>query len=491
MKNPLVLALDIGTSSVRAALYDERANRLDETFVKNERTVNFTDEGGAEIEAEVALGQVEQAIADVLAKAGDLSGQIEFAAASCFWHSLVGVDTDGKALTPIFTWADKRSAKYVDVLRENFDENATHNRTGCRFHPSYWTAKLLHLKNEQPEIFAKTAKWLTFADFYALRFFGAAATSVSSASGTGIFDVRKLDWDDRLLDFLGIKPEQLPRIADDTETFTLNDVSGNRLPNLAKTKWFLAIGDGAANNVGANCVEKTRAALMIGTSGAMRVIYEGEPPAEIPPGLWCYRLDKRRVIIGGALSDGGGLYRWLKDSFKFDGTDDELETEIAKMSPDAHGLTVLPFWSGERSTNWNAAATGAILGLTQHTTTLEIMQAVLESVAYRFAAIFEQLCGGICQLEEIVASGGALRESPLWTQIIADALNKTLTLPDVREASSRGAVLLALEAAGKIKSLDEFPTPEGQIFTPDAARHGIYKLAKERQEKFYQVILNQ
>jgi gluconokinase len=483
----LVLVLDVGTSSVRAALYDTDAKRLDETFVKNERQLTMTDDGGAEIDAEEALNQVAEAIDEVLQKAGDTSANIKFAAASCFWHSLVGVDRDGKALTPVYGWADVRSKRFVKTLQENFDETAIHNRTGARFHPSYWTAKLLWLKTEKPEIFIRVDKWLSFADFLALRFFGEVVTSISQASGTGIFDFRKFDWDDELINFLEIKREQLPRIAADDETFEQKSDSLGNQKGLAAAKWFLAIGDGAANNVGANCVTKTRAALMIGTSGAMRVIHEGEPPNEIPLGLWCYRLDRTRIIIGGALSDGGGLYNWLKNTFKLDGTDDEIENEIARLAPDSHGLTFLPFLAGERSTNWNADARGAILGLHSATSAVEIVQAALESVAYRFAAIFEQL-KDICPIETVIASGGALRESPVWTQIICDCLQQKLTLPDEHEASSRGAALFALEKAGKIKNIANTSMEMGQAFTPDGAKHEIYLRAKERQEKFYECI---
>lgn len=361
MNDSLILALDIGTSSVRAALYDSRAKRLDETFVKNARRLVMTDEGGAEIDAETALLQAVAAIDEVLEKAGDRAEKIEFVTASCFWHSLVGVGAENVALTPVFGWADTRSADFVNDLRENFDETEIHNRTGARFHPSYWTAKLLWLKNNQPEIFQKAEKWLSFADFVAARFFGEAATSVSQASGSGIFDVRRFVWERELISFLQIAPEKLPRIADDAETFVLKGEYANRWQNLKNAKWFLAIGDGAANNVGANCVTREKAALMIGTSGAMRVIYEGEPPPEIPSGLWCYRLDRKRVVIGGALSDGGGLYRWLKDTLKLTATDDEIENRIAQKAPDSHNLTFLPFLAGERSTNWNASARGAIL----------------------------------------------------------------------------------------------------------------------------------
>ncbi|HEX8264894.1 MAG TPA: gluconokinase [Pyrinomonadaceae bacterium] len=487
MSDSLILALDIGTSSVRAALYDSTAKRLDETFVKNARQLVMTDEGGAEIDAETALLQTVAAIDEVLEKAGDKAGKIEFVTASCFWHSLVGIGAENVALTSVFGWADTRSAEFVKTLREKFDENEVHNRTGARFHPSYWTAKLLWLKSNQPDVFEKTQKWLSFADFLAVRFFGEAATSVSQASGSGIFDIRQLVWDEELISFLEIAPEKLPLIADDAETFVLKGEYANRWQSLKNAKWFLAIGDGAANNVGANCVFRKKAALMIGTSGAMRVIYEGEPPQEIPAGLWCYRLDKRRVCLGGALSDGGGLYRWLKDTLKLTGTDDEIENQIAKTAPDSHGLTFLPFLAGERSTNWNAAARGAILGLNSATDAIEITQAALEAIAYRFAAIFEQL-NEICEIREVIASGGALRESPVWTQIICDTLNKPMFLPDEREASSRGAVLFALEKVGMIKSISDFPTDKGQAFLPDNEKHKIYQSAKQRQEKFYGLI---
>jgi gluconokinase len=220
----------------------------------------------------------------------------------------------------------------------------------------------------------------------------------------------------------------------------------------------------------------------------MRVAYEGEIPNKIPKGLWCYRIDKKRVIVGGALSDGGGLYRWLKDTLKIAEVDDVVEAEIKNRQPDSHGLTFLPFLAGERSTGYHENATGAILGLTQHTTAVEITQAAMESVAFRFAEIVENL-EDFTKLETIIASGGALRESPVWTQIIADILAKNLSLPDTREASSRGVVLLALENLGKIENIGELPTPEGTKFYFDQKRHEIYQKARKRHKHFYKKII--
>ena len=489
MKSPFILALDIGTSSVRAALYDFSGNVLPATMVKNERQLNATEDGGAEIDALEAFGQIEQAIEDVLEKSKNLKGEIEYVAVSSFWHSLVGVGKSGAPTTKVFGWADTRSRKYVSVLREKLDETATHNRTGARFHSSFWTAKLLWLQREQKESFRKTAKWLSFSDFAALKLFGEAQTSVSMASATGIFDIRRNVWDAELLKFLKIKSENLPPIVEsDAQTFQLNAEYQKRWDRLKNAKWFLAIGDGAANNVGAGCVVKSKAALMIGTSGAMRVAFSGNVPDKIPSGLWCYRIDRKRIIVGGALSDGGGLYRWLKDNFRLKDDDDKTETEIAKRIPDAHGLTFLPFLAGERSTGYHEDAHGAIVGLKSATDTIDIVQAALESVAYRFAEIYDQL-NAVAKIKEIIASGGALRESPVWTQIITDVLAQNVSLPDVREASSRGAVLLALESLGKIKSIEKQHTPKGREFKFDKKRHAVYKKARMRHEEFYKLLI--
>ncbi|MDQ3750464.1 MAG: gluconokinase [Acidobacteriota bacterium] len=489
MKNSFVLVLDIGTSSVRAALYDFAGNVLPATMIKHERRLTATDDGGAEINAVEAFAQTERAIDDVLKKSENQAGEILYVAASSFWHSLVGVDEKGKPTTKVFSWADTRSRRYVSVLRDEFNEPLIHNRTGCRFHSSYWTAKLLWLQKEQKQIFKQTAKWLSFSDYIALKLFGAAKTNVSMASGTGILDIRKNIWDEELVKFLKIKRENLPKIvAENRQTFQLNAKYSKRWTQLKNAEWFLAIGDGAANNIGAGCVQKSKAALMVGTSGAMRVAYQGEVPEKIPDGLWCYRIDREKILIGGALSDGGGLYQWLKDNFRLKNDDDQTEAEIERREPDAHGLTFLPFLAGERSTGYHESAHGAILGLHSSTDTIDITRAALEAVAYRFAEIYDQL-NDVCKIREIIASGGALRESPVWTQIICDVLAQNMSLPDVREASSRGAVLLALETIGKIKSIDNIATPKGRQFKFDKKQNAIYKKARERHEKFYKLLI--
>jgi len=160
------------------------------------------------------------------------------------------------------------------------------------------------------------------------------------------------------------------------------------------------------------------------------------------------------------------------------------DEEIAALDPDAHGLTVLPFWSGERSTGWHADARGGIFGLTQTTTPAEIARAVLESISYRFALIARAL-NTLAPEAMIVASGNALRSSPGWLQIMADVLGRPLSLGGSAEASSRGAALLALEAVGKIATIEQDLFAVEKVFEPDLMRHARYQQGLARQVELY------
>ena len=484
-----ILALDIGTSSVRAGLYLPNAEVLPETMVKQKRQLSATRDGGFEIDAELAFEQVVSAIDELYERCGSKASTAVHGVISSFWHSLMGVDEDGNPTTPLYAWAETRPAEFVAELKRDLDQREVHNRTGCPFHSSYWPAKLIWIRRTNPDAFERTHKWLSFPDFLGQRLFGNDATSVSMASGTGIFDIRTQDWDTELLDYLNVKSDELPSLDGGSEA-SLRFVSAfkERWPNISEVSWFPAIGDGAANNIGAGCFEKDKAALMIGTSGAMRVVYKGDPPTNIPVGLWCYLVDSERVAIGGALSDGGGLYRWLKDNFKIAEDDDLTELEMSKRAPAGHGITFLPFVAGERSTGYNADATGAIIGLRNAHDSVDIVQAALESVAYRFEDIYTRL-HSVLPIESIIASGGALRASPIWTQIICDVIGVDMSLPYTREASSRGAVLLGAEKSGLIGSIDEAPKPNTKGFESRKEVQAQYKDAMKTHQDMYRMLI--
>ena len=477
----LLLSIDVGTSGVRAALFDEHGSEVPGAQVRSRRSAPVSN--FAELDPDRLVDEAVKTIDELLTYHFHSAAQIEFIAISAFWHSLMGIDSEGVPTTSLLTWADTRAARFANDLRLDFDELEIHARTGCRFHPSYWPAKLRWLHNEQTDKFRNTRCWVGFAEYLCLRLFGDVATSISMASATGLFNQRECDWDWDFVQELGISADTLPEIKAQMGE-RLSDAFASRWPALSEARLVTIVGDGAANNIGAGCSTTDRIALMVGTSGAMRVVFAGEPAERFAPGLWSYRACRRRVIVGGALSDGGGLVQWLNESMNFNDDRAALQEEISALEPDSHGLTVLPFWSGERSTGWLADARGGIFGLTQKTTAVEIARAVLESIAYRFALIHRAL-DQIAPNAMIVASGNALRSSPVWLQIIADVLGRRLMLGGSAEASSRGAALLALEAVGKIATIEEDQFEAERVFEPDMTRHARYQEGLARQEDLY------
>ena len=480
-----LLSLDVGTSGVRAALFDERGSEIVGASSRTQRPVlAFSDLGVLDPDAIVA--QVIETIDDLISS-GVEAHSVRFIAISCFWHSLIGVDENRRPTTPLLSWADTRAANSATILATQFDEHEVRLRTGCRFHASYWPAKLHWLKHELPNVFDSTHQWLGFSEYLCGQLFDTISMSVSMASATGFLDQRTCDWDLRFVRALDVPEQSLPKIARADDWPHLSAQFADRWPALSEARLITTIGDGAANNIGGGCATKERAALMIGTSGAMRIVYAGDSPDQLPSELWSYRVDRSRVVVGGALSDGGGLYRWLTDLMCLD-DDPEVEKRLAALDPDSHGLTILPFWSGERSTGWSADARGAILGLTQRTKPLEILRAAMEAVAYRFALIARAL-ESVTGISTVIATGNALRASRVWLQIIADVLGRPMNLVNVREASTRGAALLALEVLGKIESLEQDSAAIEEIVEPDMSRHRRYQEGLARQTATYEAIL--
>src|SRR4030095_9463226 len=226
----------------------------------------------------------------------------------------------------------------------------------------------------------------------------------------------------------------------------------------------------------------------VGTSGAMRVCWPAER-VNIPKGLWCYRANRRHALIGGGVSNAGDVYAWCKRVLRLDDDDEVIESKLSAMKADDHGLTALPFFSGERSTGWHSEARATLTGLNLSADPIEILRALLESVCYRFAAIYERLKAELPGDTRIIASGGGILNSPAWTQMMADVIGVPVVASAGSEAASRGAAMLALEAFGHIGDLGELETPLGEVFEPDASDHELYSRGRARQERLYDLMV--
>lgn len=475
----MVIALDVGTSSARAALYDDGGRAVPEAFHQAHYEPRTTPDGGVEHDPAVLFNAVAACLDGVLGHRE--AGEIRAVGVATFWHGLAGFDAAGRAATPLLTWADTRAVADARDLRALGDEDALHARTGCHVHASYWPAKLRWFRRQRPGDVARVARWGSVGELIELALHGEAATSVSMASGTGLFDQRAQHWDAEALRLTGVDPGRLFPVRDAAEGRQgLRREWAGRWPALARATWLHAVGDGAAGSVGSDCLDTTRIALNVGTSAALRLILP-EPLAP-PRGLWAYRLDRRRPLIGGATSEGGNVRAWLKDVLALPDEAD-LEAALANRVPDSHGLTVLPFLAGERAPGWRGDRRAAFTGLSLATTAVDLFCAGLEAVALRLAAVYDLLAPYAATGHAIVASGGAIARSPAWTQLMADAFGHPVTWSLEDEATTRGAALLALEAIGALPDLAAARRPLGRTFEPDRGRHARLRAALERQRR--------
>lgn len=494
-QQPLALVLDIGTSSVRCAVYRPDATVLPGTAARRP----FVFEEDATAQVDLLRSRTEEVIDECLTRYREGAaaiGPIVVVGWTGFAMSWLGVDADGQPVTPVYTYADAASGPFADQLRAQLAESgrlsAIYQQTGTPIHVAYAPAQLLRLAAQEPERLAAVAHFQTASAHLLACWTGQpfAPVSSSEAGWTGMLDRQSRDWNDELLALLPINREQLPPIVDYAAGVTgLSSTYRRRWPELAEARFCLAVGDGAAANIGSGGVDSAHLALTIGTSGALRAIVPqppGEAPPVVPDGLWAYPVDHKRWLVGGSLTDGGSLFVWLLQTLRY--TDPSaLLADAAALPPAGHGLTILPFLRSERSPGWANDARMTISGITANTEPAHILRAVLEAVALRFRLINARLAPYIPQESVVMAGGGGLQENPLWRQILADALGRPVHLTNIDEVTSRGAAILAYEALGQGQ---EIPLPAVvETATPNREALNAYAEAGREQERIYRLLL--
>lgn len=423
-----ILAIDLGTSSVRTALFDARARPVSGSSASQVYRVRHTVAHGAELDPAVLLRATRKCLRQTLSLTTTAPRAV---AGSGFWHSLLGLDRAGEPLTPIYTWADARGAEDAARLRGELDEREIQQRTGCMLRASFWPAKLRWLRRTEPKLFRRVARWVSPTEWIFEKIWATRACSHSMASGTGLYNFAYRDWDDELL-------------ATSCLTRAKVGVLHDRMDQ-DESIIFPAIGDGAASNLGSDASAPGVVAINVGTSAAVRAVLTAEAP--LPFGLFRFVVDQKRSLLGGAVSNAGNLHAWCRRELRLPNDERALEKILRQPRPGAEHLTVLPFWASERAPTWPEHLDGVILGLTHASTAADVLRATTTAVSYRLADILELLEGTIGRAKRIIVSGGILK-SPAALQILADSLGRDFEVCDEPEASLRGAAVHALELLG-------------------------------------------
>lgn len=437
-----VLALDLGSSSVRAAVCDESADVIDDALARRKIEPRQDDDGAGELDpAEYVDGLI--ACIDELSTGGRLAGVTRVACASQ-WHSVLALDASGSPASAALTWLDTRAQPRTRLA----DPEAFHARTGSYLHSLYWTTKIPYLAGELGN---GRLRFAGLPDYVRRVLLGDDATSVSVASGTGMLDLTTCDWDEEALELAGVSRDQLPKIT--TAPGRLAPEWRRRWPDLADADWQPVIGDGAASNLGSSCAAQDSVAITVGTSMAMRVVH-GDGVESPPWNVWRYRVDEKTLVSGIAFSGGGVLHAAAVDLLGLDEHHDP-----AGVRPGESGLLVVPLHAGSRPPGTAPPGSGVVAGLSLDTTADEYLAGTMDGVALEAARSLTSLESMFGEQLTVVLGGGAVHASEWWCQSFAAALGRPVHVADDPEVGARGATAHALGIT--------LPKPE-RVVRPDS-----------------------
>ena len=446
----IVLGLDIGTTSAKAVAFAPDGSALADAAAGY--ALHEPERGRAEQDAGEVVDAALRVLRDAAAAARDRGAEVAGVSISTAMHALVGVDHDGRAVTPVVTWADTRAADQAERLRSEHPD--LHGRTGTPAHPMAPLPKLMWFREREPETFAAVALWGGLKELVLQRLTAAWTLDHSCASGTGLMNLENLDWDAEALDLAGLGADRLGRLVPVTERLELTREAAEATGLDAGLPVVAGGGDGPLANLGVGAVHPGVAACSIGTSGALRLIVE-RPVVDPQRRVFCYALTPGRWVVGGAINNGGLVLQWARDALAPDLGDDaawKLLDAAAEAPAGSAGLIMLPYLLSERAPHWSPLPRGAYIGLTRAHRREHLVRAALEGVCQQLALVLASMRDAGSEVREIRATGGFAR-SDLWRRILAGALGMPVGFPRGHEGSAFGAALVGMEALGLVESI--------------------------------------
>src|SRR4051812_29959668 len=485
----VVLGLDLGTTSAKAVAFDSDGRVCGQA--ETGYPLLEPEHGHAEQDPDRVVDAALDVLRDAAAAARDRGAEIAGIGISTAMHALYGVGEDTRPVTPLITWADTRAADEAERLRREHPE--LHDRTGTPLHPMSPLPKLMWLREHEPDAFGAAMLWGGLKELVVEELTSAWVVDHSCASGTGLLDLERLDWDAEALELAGVRWNQLGTPVPATEVYELEATVGERVGLDAGLPVVIGGGDGPLANVGVGAVRPGVAACSIGTSGALRLMVE-RPAVDPKRRVFCYALVPERWVVGGAINNGGVVLQWVAEALAPDlGTGHEAAKALVDLAAGApagsDGLLMLPYLLSERAPHWSPLPRGAYVGLTRHHRREHLVRAALEGVGHQLALVLESMRDAGNEVREIRATGGFAR-SALWRQILADALGMPVGFPAGHEGSAFGAALLAMQALGLVESLDVASdlVRIDDVVEPDPAAAEVYAEARPTFASLYDAL---
>lgn len=480
-----MIGVDIGTTSTKSVLYDENGQFIMKHNIGYELhtpNVDVSEENPDEL-----FDAVLMTMKYVVREANIAKEDIKLISFSAQMHSLVAMDENHHRLTENITWADNRASKYATLINNQYNGLDIYRRTGTPIHPMSPLSKIFWMKHEQQSTFDNTAMFADIKTYILYQLFEQYVIDHSMASATGMFNLEQLDWDDDVLNLLGISRSQLPELVPTTHILTGMKKRYATLMGIDEnTPVVIGASDGVLSNLGVNSYQQGEVAVTIGTSGAIRTVID-KPRTDEKGRIFCYVLTDEHYVIGGPVNNGGVILRWLRDEIlasevetaKRLGVDPyDVLTQIAsRVKPGSDGLIFHPYLAGERAPLWNADARGSFFGLTLSHKKEHMIRAALEGVLYNLYTVYLALIEVMNETPNEIKATGGFAKSEIWRQMMADIFDTQLSVPESYESSCLGACVLGMNALGEI---DDFSIIEQMVGTthehqPDPNTVDIYQ----------------
>lgn len=484
MKN-LILGIDIGTSACKVAVFDQKGKALAQS--NQPYPVYYPRSGWAEQDAEEWWGAICTGIREVLSQDGIDADELCAIGVDGQSWSAIPVDRKGNVLhrTPI--WMDTRARHICERVKSEVGEDAIFKVAGNDFLPAYTTPKMLWFKEERPEIFRSTYKFLQSNSYIVYRLTDVMSQDVSQSYGIHFFDMEQLQYDEAMAGMLGLSTDLMP------DLHCCDDIVGRvtrkaaELTGLKEGIPVVAGGlDAACGTLGAGVCRTGQTQEQGGQAGGMSICTDralAHPKMILSPHV----VPKLWLLQGGTVG-GGGALRWFRQELGQDMSFDELTAEAAKIPAGADGVMFLPYMAGERSPIWNPDAKGVFYGLSYDKTRGHMIRAVLEGVAFSLEHNLRTAAETGIEINTLNAMGGA-SNSVLWTQIKADVTGRTIQVPTSDTATTLGAALLAGVGCGLYSDYEE-AVSQTIVMTrtqePDVQAHQTYKKSMDLYLQLYE-----
>ena len=473
----LFIGVDLGTSAVKLLLMDENGKIC--KIVSREYPLYFPHPGWSEQNPEDWFVQSMEGIRELTADCD--KSQVQGISFGGQMHGLVALDNQDQVIRPAILWNDGRTGKQTDYLNQVIGKDKLSEYTANIAFAGFTAPKILWMKENEPEIFAKICKIMLPKDYLAYKLSGSFCTEYSDASGMLLLDVEHKCWSEEMLGICGITKEQLPKLYESWEVVgTLKKEIAEELGLPESVKVIAGAGDNAAAAVGTATVGDGGCNISLGTSGTL-FISSKKFGVDENNALHSFAHADGNYHLMGCMLSAASCNKWWMDEILKTKAYQEEQAGIMKLGENR--VFYLPYLMGERSPHNDPDARAAFIGMSMDTTREDMTQAVLEGVAFGLRDSLEVARSiGVSPERTKICGGGA--KSPLWRKIIANVMNMKVDIIESEEGPGYGAAILAAVGCGVFSSVEEAAKKLVKVVATEEPDPELTAKYEERYQKF-------